>query len=373
MIENDLISIIVPVYNGEKYLKNCLKSILNNSYQNLELIVVNDGSTDRSDIICKEIANSDNRVKYYTKNNGGIVSSRNFGLDRARGKYVCFSDQDDEVPQDAYEILYTNILKYHAQMCIGSYQILYERKKIDCFQLQEDGVYETKTEIIDNLIIPTIKNANRTIENDNYKNIRWNIWNCMYDRKYLEKFNIRFLKYLDYEDDLLFNLEVYKNIDRVTYTNKIVYYWRKNLKSTSNSKRYVRDYWMKADSLKEYYLGILKECKISNKCYEDCEKRIKERIFLDYLYNECNNNERNSINIQNIVKIFNSNFSKVNIEKLQKIDFRYDIINTNDFFTRKNLNRKHVKLAYYSNKYIYNIIFKKIIYLYRTLKLIGRK
>ena len=75
----------------------------------------------------------------------------------------------------------------------------------------------------------------------------------------------------------------------------------------------------------------------------------------------------------NIVTCVNSNFSELSIEKLKNLDFRYDIINTNDFFTRKFLNKKYVKLAYYFNKYIYNMIFRKIIYIYRSIKLIGGK
>ena len=373
MMESDLISIIVPVYNGHKYLKNCLNSILNNSYKNIELIVVNDGSTDESDVICQEFVNKHSRVKHYSKKNGGIVSARNFGLEKANGKYICFSDQDDEVPVNSYELLYENILKYQAQMCIGSYQILYERKKIDCFSLKNEGVYSTKEEIINNLIIPTIENVNRTIDNRNYKNVRWNIWNCMYERQYLKKFNIKFFKYIDYEDDLLFNLEVYKNIEKISYTNMIVYYWRKNLKSTSNSKRYIENYWVKASKLKEYYLTVLTKCQLIDKNYRYFISRINERLFLDYLYNECNNNCKNSLNITNLVKAYNSNFSELSIEKLKNLDFRYDIINTNDFFTRKFLNKKYVKLAYYFNKYIYNMIFRKIIYIYRSIKLIGGK
>lgn len=373
MNKNDLISIIVPVYNGETYLESCLKSILNNSYKDIELIIVNDGSKDNSNKICKRIKEEDSRVKYYEKTNGGIVSARNFGLERAKGEYICFADQDDQIPENAYEILHNNIIQNNSQMCMGSYKILYENTKIDCFQIEKKMIYNSKKDIVDNLIIPTIENINRKIENVGYKNIRWNIWNCMYSKKYLDEFNIKFIKYLDYEDDLLFNLEFYRHAKIISTTDKIVYYWRKNLKSTSNSKRYVNNYWEKAIKLEEYYLNLLKESEIDEHLFEKYKKRIEERLYLDYLYNECNSKEKDSVSIKKLKETYERVFNKYNVEKLNKIDFRYDVINTNDYFVRKKLNKKKVKIAYYHTKYIHNMILLKIIYIYRCLKLIRRR
>ena len=373
MNRNNLISIIVPVYNGEKYIKRCLNSILNNTYKNIELIIVNDGSKDSSSIICRKIEKSDNRVKYFEKENGGIVSARNYGINKAMGKYICFADQDDEIPPNAYEILYRNIKENNSQMCIGSYKILYENTKINCFEINEDTIYDSKKKIVDNLIVPTIENVNRKIDNINYKNIRWNIWNCIYSKKSIDKYKIKFIKFIDYEDDLLFNLEFYKNAECISLTRETVYYWRKNLKSTSNSKRYIENYWNKAMNLRMYYLNLLKEIEINKKLYDEIEKRINERIFLDYLYNECNSKEKNKLIVEKLTNIYNKIFYKYNIEKLKKIDLKYDVINTNDYIARKKLNKKKIKTAFYNTKYLHNIVLCKIIYIYRCIKLIRRR
>ena len=97
MQKNDLISIIVAVYNGEKYLRQCIKSIINQTYRNLEIIVIDDGSTDDSPNICDEWAKKDNRIKVIHQTNQGVSKSRNNALEIASGKYVSFIDQDDFV------------------------------------------------------------------------------------------------------------------------------------------------------------------------------------------------------------------------------------------------------------------------------------
>ena len=98
-----MITVIVPIYNTEKYLPKCLDSILNQTYTDIELILVDDGSTDFSPEICKEYAKKDNRIKYYRIDNGGQGRARNFGLDRAKGEWITFVDSDDYIEKDMYE------------------------------------------------------------------------------------------------------------------------------------------------------------------------------------------------------------------------------------------------------------------------------
>ena len=102
----DKISIIVPVYNVEKYVKKCLESISNQTYKNIEIIIVNDGATDSSESICKEFVESEDRAKLYTKENGGLSSARNHGIKFATGKYVLFIDSDDYIDEGMVEELY---------------------------------------------------------------------------------------------------------------------------------------------------------------------------------------------------------------------------------------------------------------------------
>lgn len=92
-----MISVIIPIYNAEKYLKSCIESVLNQTYDDFELILINDGSTDSSDLICNEYAKKDKRIKYLTKQNTGVGDTRNLGIKEAKGKWICFIDADDEV------------------------------------------------------------------------------------------------------------------------------------------------------------------------------------------------------------------------------------------------------------------------------------
>lgn len=110
-MKDDLISVIVPVYNVEKYLHKCINSILNQTYKNLEIILIDDGSTDNSGKICDEYALKDNRIKVIHKENGGLSSARNAGLDICSGDYIGFVDSDDYIAEDMYEYLYVNLKK----------------------------------------------------------------------------------------------------------------------------------------------------------------------------------------------------------------------------------------------------------------------
>ena len=113
-----IISVIVPVYNVERYVKKCLDSILVQTFENIEIIVVDDGSTDSSGVICDEYAKRDNRVHVYHKTNGGLSSARNYGIERATGRYLGFVDSDDYIDPDMYEVLLNNLLKYDADMSL---------------------------------------------------------------------------------------------------------------------------------------------------------------------------------------------------------------------------------------------------------------
>ena len=100
-----LISVAIPVYNGETTLRKCVDSILAQTYENIEVILVNDGSTDRSEDICRSYEQIDPRVKVISKENGGLSSARNAGIDKSRGEYIFFIDSDDWIDSDTLEVL----------------------------------------------------------------------------------------------------------------------------------------------------------------------------------------------------------------------------------------------------------------------------
>ena len=110
MEKEDLISIVIPVYKVEKYLEKCVESVINQTYKNLEILLVNDGSPDNCPKICDEYAQKDNRIKVIHKENGGLSDARNAGIDVATGKYITFIDSDDYISNDYVEYMY-NLLK----------------------------------------------------------------------------------------------------------------------------------------------------------------------------------------------------------------------------------------------------------------------
>ena len=111
-----LISVIIPVYNVEKYIKRCLDSVINQTYENLEIILVDDGTPDNSGVICDEYAKKDERIKVIHKENGGLSSARNAGLDIAKGEYISFIDSDDYISDNFIERLYENLSENGAEI-----------------------------------------------------------------------------------------------------------------------------------------------------------------------------------------------------------------------------------------------------------------
>lgn len=122
---NELISIIVPVYNVEQYLEKCVDSIINQTYKNLEIILVDDGATDSSGKLCDELAKIDNRIKVYHKENGGLSDARNYGVEKSTGEYIGFVDSDDYIDAEMYEKLYEAIKKENVDVAECNLKIIY--------------------------------------------------------------------------------------------------------------------------------------------------------------------------------------------------------------------------------------------------------
>lgn len=125
-MDKPLISVIVPVYNVERYLSHCIDSILTQTYENLEIILVDDGSTDSSRQICEDYADKDSRIKTIHKLNGGLADARNKGIEAASGEYCSFVDSDDYIAEDCIEYLYDMTSANSAQIAVCGYQKVYE-------------------------------------------------------------------------------------------------------------------------------------------------------------------------------------------------------------------------------------------------------
>lgn len=128
-MSNPQISVIIPVYNVEKYLERCVKSVTQQTFTDLEIILVNDGSTDGSKAICDELAKEDTRIRVIHKENGGLSDARNTGIEAARGNYIGFVDSDDFIETNCFDVLYHLINKSNADIAAGSIYNCYETHK----------------------------------------------------------------------------------------------------------------------------------------------------------------------------------------------------------------------------------------------------
>ena len=117
-MEKDKISVIIPVYNTELYLRRCLESVINQTYTNLQIIIIDDGSTDNSLKICTEYAQNDNRLIVYSQNNSGVSAARNKGLDMATGDYIAFVDSDDFIENDMFAKLLNTMVNNEADIIV---------------------------------------------------------------------------------------------------------------------------------------------------------------------------------------------------------------------------------------------------------------
>lgn len=172
-----LISIIVPIYNVEKYLAKCVQSILHQSYDNLEIILIDDGSTDTSPIICDQLSARDNRILVVHQANGGLSSARNAGLDRATGDYIGFVDSDDWIEEDMYMTLLTAAKEYNADIAICTHFVDKEKETIPVNNTGEHKIYSREEALKELFKDKLIKNYawNKLYKKELFTNIRFPI------------------------------------------------------------------------------------------------------------------------------------------------------------------------------------------------------
>lgn len=205
------ISIIIPVYNCEKYIEKCLNSLVNQTLKDIEIILVNDGSTDNSRKIIESF--TDSRIKILDKKNGGQSSARNIGLDVAQGEYIGFVDSDDWVDEDYFEKLYNTAKKYDADIAMADFIRKGPQKHTIRLNIAEEKVYEK----IEN----KIKIANALKEGC--------IWNKIYKKEILN--GIRFTEGMFFEDGP-FTIKTLHAADRLVTVPGTYYYYFQNPSST---------------------------------------------------------------------------------------------------------------------------------------------
>lgn len=237
----ELISIIVPVYNVEKYLHRCIESIQNQSYSNLEIILVDDGSQDQSPQICDAFADQDNRIKVIHQKNFGQGVARNSALDIATGAYVSFIDSDDWISPDHIKNLYEGLKNCSADVAIGSYTAVgVDQSEKVCRTSLEERIYEGR-DITDKLILPLI-GADEGFHSDVQVNASSSM--SLYRMKPIAEYGIRYLDVRQVVgEDLFFNLDVYFRAQRIVVIDEVGYFYFENESSTSrkyDKKRFLR-------------------------------------------------------------------------------------------------------------------------------------
>lgn len=271
MTNKDLVSIIVPVYNAEKSLKACVESILKQTYKNIEVILINDGSEDNSGYICEEYTRNDERVKVIHQSNSGPSSARNTGINNARGKYIQFVDSDDSIEHNMTERLVQQIENDKSQIVICGYNIVQNSNGDEQIIKRNPKIYgiHHKSDFL--------KKFGRLYFNGFINSP----WNKLYNVEIIRKFNIRFPEDINIGEDLLFNLDYIKYCDKISIINESLYNYV-NLHYSSLTKSYKESYFKTQKFLHQKVNEFLKDYNI----YNDENKIFVEQVY-SYRIIEC--------------------------------------------------------------------------------------
>lgn len=320
VINISLISVIVPVYKVENVLHYCIDSILNQTYKDFELILVDDGSPDNSGKICDEYAKKDNRIKVIHKENGGVSSARNCGIDAAKGKYICFVDSDD------YPCI--NYLLDMVNMCT----------KFDGCDLLLGGFYvvsDYKSNIEKKVLFTEDHNYSCVSRLDFVRMYeKWVIqmpWNKLYKLKIIQTSKIRFDGNFSLGEDVLFNIDYLTNSNgNIAILNKPIYnYTRTGIESLDN--KYYPDLKSLYDSIYERIFEFCDEFNLSNTDIQ--------HVYASYFYS-----------IENVLK---NTFSKKNKAGIS-LKYRYnnEILRSKQF---KNILKRSKKFVNWKLRLIYSM------------------
>ena len=233
-MKQDLITVITSAYNAVHTISRAIDSVLNQTYKNIEYIIVDHGSDDNTCKILEIYKKRDNRVKILKieKNMGYIGKAMNYGLEHAKGKYVCFLDADDSYSPEFLEKMYCEIIKTNADIAICGYRMISEKNNE---QLGEDGAYEYT--ILDTK--ESYKCLYNKIENDSKIRILIDVWwNKLYSLEYLKRYKIKFPENTFLHGDAWFNREIFDLYSKIVILPYIGYKWYQNANSTSKSYRF---------------------------------------------------------------------------------------------------------------------------------------
>ncbi|EOQ19521.1 hypothetical protein KOY_01821 [Bacillus cereus VDM021] len=252
------ISIIVPVYNVETLLGRCLNSLTSQTLEDIEIIMVNDGSTDKSAGILNEYAKKDKRIIVIEKENGGVSSARNAGIQTASGEYIGFVDPDDWIDMEMYETLYKEAVQGKADVVMCTYTREFgSHSKEKKFDLPEKVCYEGE-EIKANVMRRLIGPIDEEIGNPEFLDAWGTVWSKLYRSEVIKENAIQFvdLSFIGTNEDSLFNIQTFYYVDKFVFLNKPFYhYWKTNAASvTSNYKPELMNQWFNLYDIIEQFL-----------------------------------------------------------------------------------------------------------------------
>lgn len=335
-----MISIIVPVYNVENCLKQCIDSIINQSYKNIEVLLVDDGSTDNSGLICDEYAKFDNRIRVIHKKNGGVSSARNEGIKNASGKYIQFVDSDDFLDKNMSERMIDTAMKCKADLVICGYKNIYvnDIKFIRCIDMAVNSLKELSDEFS--------SLYNKFLINSP--------WNKLYKR---ERISFFYDEKLSLGEDLVFNLQYMKNVKKIALIEDCLYNYRAN-NSDSLSSRYRDDL---LDTVLNMYMEINRFC----------DSFFNENIDKTGIYNIL------TINVIGILQLLVYSTNIKGQEKRIKIReciINQDVIKANKYANINGFEHRIVRCFVVKQNIWFIYLFYKIKkYVYKLLKLIRMK
>ena len=259
-----VISIVIPIYNMEKYLKKCIESVMNQTYKNLEIILVNDGSTDNSYKIMKEYSKLDNRIKLINKKNEGLSSARNVGINSSIGEYILNVDSDDWLEVDACENLIKEVFQKKSDMVIGDIVLEYENFSQKWEDIKIENYYTGKEYLIEYFL-------------GHGKNTTCNklIKKMLYTTN-----SITHPEAISLGEDSITLVRLALNCKKISKINKIVYHYRQSLNSmTMNKKKKILEYKKGIEIVKNYFFQ-----KNEEKFFEKYEILYTYNLFYKHLF-----------------------------------------------------------------------------------------